>query len=138
MQLQKNKQNMSKQSMTGLLKRVTPIETISTKKGTMQKRYLILDTETPKANLQALELWDDHCSLCQGIAQDTRVTVYYDTRCTLYDVPGRAFKAYVSLYAWRVLEHPKFEPPRRMKDTWAERNAANTMRDEDNPLNWLP
>jgi hypothetical protein len=126
---------MATLTMTGLLKRVTPVENIETRKGIMQKRYMIIDLETPKSNIQAFELLDDYCSLCQGIAPDTRVTVYYDTRCTVYDVPGRAVKAFVSLNAFRVAEHPKMEIPRRMKDTWAE---TRPMRDEDNPANWLP
>jgi hypothetical protein len=129
---------MAKLTMTGLLKRVTPYETIETKKGKKRMRYLILDNEAEKNSIHAFTMWEDHGDLCQGIAQDTRITVYYDMKTTIYDNPGRAFKAYVSMDAWRVIEHPRFEVPRRMKDTWAEMNAANTMRDEDNPANWLP
>jgi hypothetical protein len=127
---------MPKLNMTGLLKRVTPYETIETKKGQKRMRYLILDTEAEKHNIHAFTLWEDHGDLCQGITHDTRITVYYDVKTFIYDYPGRAFKAYVSMDAWRVLPHPKMEVPRRMKDTWAEINAANTMHDEDNPLNW--
>ena len=128
---------MSKLSMYGKLKRVTPVETVETKKGQMTKRYMIIDTEVERYNLQAFELWNDHCSLCQGIGPDTPVTVYYDIRTQIYDTPGRAVKAFVSLNAWRVLEHTKPEIPMRMKDTWAA-EVSETRKVEDDPMNWLP
>jgi len=53
---------MAKLTMTGLLKRVTPYETIETKKGKKRMRYLILDTEVEKNSIHAFTMWEDHCA----------------------------------------------------------------------------